>query len=105
MELNHDEWIKFIIPFFKHIVFDLGLYFIPLTILVIVATSNAVNLTDGSLRVGDKILIKGHTTNFEQIIDSMQIEHKSVDKAEKGQSVGIKVKDRVRPNDVVYKIL
>lgn len=55
------------------------------------------------LAVGDKIHIKGHTTDFEQKVDSMQIEHKSVKKAKKGDSVGIKVKDRVRPNDLVYK--
>jgi translation elongation factor EF-1alpha len=51
------------------------------------------------LAVGDKIYIKGHTTDFEQKVDSMQIEHKSVKKAKKGDSVGIKV----RPNDLVYR--
>ena len=52
---------QFIIPFFKHIVFDLGLYFIPLTILVIVATSNAVNLTDGldGLAIMPIVLVSG----------------------------------------------
>ncbi|MBL7147419.1 MAG: translation elongation factor-like protein [Nanoarchaeota archaeon] len=62
----------------------------------------AIDLT-GTLKVGDKILIKGATTNFEQKLDSMQIEHKSVKSAKKGQSIGIKVKDKVRPNDMVFK--
>lgn len=58
----------------------------------------------GTLSVGDAIRIKGATTDFEQKVESMQIEHASVQKAESGASIGIKVKDRVRPNDVVYKI-
>lgn len=53
--------------------------------------------------VGDKIVIKGPTTDLEQTIDSMEIEHEKVTKAEAGQSIGLKVKDRVRENDTVYK--
>ena len=63
----------------------------------------AIELT-GSLSVGDTIHIKGHTTDFEQKVDSMQIEHQSVEKANPGDSIGIKVKDRVRGHDVVYKV-
>ena len=63
----------------------------------------AIELT-GSLSVGDTIHIKGHTTDFEQKIDSMQIEHQSVEKANPGDSIGIKVKDRVRGHDIVYKV-
>ena len=55
------------------------------------------------LSVGDKILFRGSTTNFDQIVKSMQIEHESVEKAKAGQSIGLKVKDKVRENDVVYK--
>jgi len=55
------------------------------------------------LNVGDKILFRGGTTNFDQIVKSMQIEHESVEKAKAGQSVGLKVKDKVRENDTVYK--
>ncbi|MEM1524758.1 MAG: hypothetical protein QW372_00225 [Nitrososphaerales archaeon] len=55
------------------------------------------------LRVGDKILIKGSTTNFEQVVESMQIEHKNVEFAEAGKSIGLKVIQRVRENDIVYK--
>ncbi|MBU2639687.1 MAG: translation elongation factor-like protein [Nanoarchaeota archaeon] len=64
----------------------------------------AIELTDGSLSVGDKIHIKGATTDFEQTVDSMQVEHKVVQEAEEGTSVGIKVKDKVRPSDEVFKI-
>lgn len=63
----------------------------------------AVIQLKGTLTLGDKITIKGSTSNFEQAVDSMQIERKDVKKAEAGQSVGIKVKDKTRPGDVVYK--
>jgi hypothetical protein len=56
-----------------------------------------------ALSVGDTIVIKGPTTDFEQRVDSMQIEHKEVQRAELGQSVGLKVMQRVRETDVVYK--
>jgi putative protease len=56
------------------------------------------------LAVGDRILIKGSTTDLEQVVESMQIEHKDVKQAEAGQSIGLKVKERVRENDTVYKI-
>jgi putative protease len=55
------------------------------------------------LKVGEAILIKGATTNVEQTVDSMQIEHRNVESAEPGQSIGLKVKGRVREDDVVYK--
>ena len=57
------------------------------------------------LDVGDTIRIKGHTSDFQQVIESMQIENQSVERAEKGSSIGIRVKERVRPNDKVYKII
>ena len=63
-----------------------------------------VELTS-SLAVGDRILIKGPTTNFEQTVNSMQIEHENVKVAKAGQSIGLKVDERVRESDVVYKIL
>ncbi len=63
-----------------------------------------IKITKGTLRVGDKIRIQGNTTGFEQTVDSMQIDREAVKEAGVGQSVGIKVKERVRPNDVVYKI-
>ena len=62
-----------------------------------------VNL-NGPLKVGDKVKIIGATTDFEQVIESMQIEHKAIEQAIIGDSIGLKVKDRVRKNDVLYKI-
>ena len=56
------------------------------------------------LNIGDKILIRGATTNFEQTVESMQIEHRNIEKAEAGQIIGLKVKERVRENDKVYRI-
>jgi len=55
------------------------------------------------ISVGDQILIKGPTTDIEQTIDSMEIEHTKVKQAEAGQSIGMKVNARVRENDIVYK--
>jgi translation elongation factor EF-1alpha len=57
------------------------------------------------LAVGDTIVIKGPTTDFEQNVDSMQIEHSNVQRAEAGQSIGLRVAQRVRENDMVYKKL
>jgi translation elongation factor EF-1alpha len=57
------------------------------------------------LKVGDTIVVKGPTTDFEQVVDSMQIEHESVARAEAGQSIGLKVRERVRETDLVYKKL
>ncbi len=58
----------------------------------------------GELEVGDTISIEGSTTNFQQDVDSMEIEHEEVEKAGRGKEVGIKVKDRVREGDIVYKV-
>ena len=64
----------------------------------------AIEVTDGTLSVGDKIKIKGHTTDFEDTIASMQEENKAIEKAIPGQMIGLKVKERVREHDTVYKI-
>ncbi len=58
----------------------------------------------GTLKVGDRIHIKGHTTDIEMEIASMQIDNVNVTQAKKGDSVGIKVPDRVRPGDTVYLV-
>jgi len=55
------------------------------------------------LSIGDTIVFKGPNTDFEQAVDSMQIEHENVEKAEAGQSIGLKVTQRVRETDAVYK--
>jgi selenocysteine-specific translation elongation factor len=58
----------------------------------------------GPLKVGDKIRIKGHTTDLEMVVSSMQIKNVDVTAAKKGDSIGVKVTDRVRAGDTVYKI-
>jgi translation elongation factor EF-1alpha len=63
----------------------------------------AIELT-GNLAVGDTIHVKGHTSDWTQNIDSMQIEHTSVDSAGPGDSVGIKVDSHAHEHDVVYKV-
>ena len=62
-----------------------------------------VELT-AELNVGDTIKVKGASTDFEQKVESMQIEHKNVEKAEAGQSIGLKVSDKVREQDKVFKV-
>lgn len=56
------------------------------------------------LRVGDLIRIRGHTTDLEQRVDSIQIEHESVQEAKAGDKIGIKVADRCRGGDRVYRV-
>lgn len=63
----------------------------------------AIDLT-GELRAGDTIHIKGHTTDLEMQVESMQMDHSVVPEAHGGQSVGLKVPERVRPGDHVYKV-
>lgn len=58
----------------------------------------------GKLKTGNKIHILGHTTDFKQKVESMQIENKKVAEAKKGDHIGIKVKGKVRPNDKVFLI-
>ncbi len=55
------------------------------------------------LAIGETVLIRGTYTDFEQVVESMQIEHNDVKRAEAGQSIGLKVKERVREKDIVYK--
>ena len=65
----------------------------------------AVEITDGTVSVGDTLHFLGHTTDCESRVSSMQIEHKSVAEAKKGDSVGVKVPEKVREGDKVYKII
>ena len=62
-----------------------------------------IELTAG-LKVGDKIHIKGHTTDLEMTVGSMQIDNAAVEAAKAGDSIGVKVSERVRSGDTVYKI-
>jgi selenocysteine-specific translation elongation factor len=56
-----------------------------------------------TLNVGDTIKIKGHDREFEQQVASMQVDHAPVEKAEKGQSVGLKFDEEIKDGDMVYK--
>ena len=58
----------------------------------------------GEVRVGDTIRIRGHTTDLEIEVTSMQVDNQDVQLAQAGQSVGIKVPDRVRAGDRVFKV-
>ncbi len=58
----------------------------------------------GTLKAGDRLHIKGHTTDIEFVIDSMQIDNVNVQEAKAGDAVGVKVPDRVRRSDTVYKV-
>ena len=62
----------------------------------------AIDLT-GNVKVGDTIIIRGHTTNVEQLLDSMEIDHQSVQEANSGDQIGVKVAGKVRKKDGVYK--
>ncbi|HXF67933.1 MAG TPA: EF-Tu/IF-2/RF-3 family GTPase [Burkholderiales bacterium] len=63
-----------------------------------------VRLESGSLRLGDTIHVKGHTSDFRQRVESMQIEHKPVSEVGPGQEFGLKVIEHAREHDVVYKV-
>ncbi|MDD3098252.1 MAG: translation elongation factor-like protein [Candidatus Pacebacteria bacterium] len=63
-----------------------------------------IELTE-EIKIGDKIHVKGHNTDFEQDITSMQIDRVDVEKAKKGDAIGLKVDEKVREGDEVYLIL
>lgn len=65
----------------------------------------AIRLTDSTIAIGDTVQIQGPTTNLEQTVDTLQIEHADVSHAEIGQEVGMKVRERVREKDYVYKLV
>jgi len=64
-----------------------------------------VKLTKAGLSIGDKIVIKGHTSDFKEKVDSIQLDHEPIQNAEKNMEIGLKVKAKVREHDVVYKIV
>ena len=65
----------------------------------------AVKITDGELNVGDSIKYSGHTTDFIDEVKSLEVDNKSVVKAVAGDFIGVKVSDRVRPGDEVFKVM
>lgn len=64
----------------------------------------AIAITNGKIKLGDMIHIRGANTDFQQTVDSMEIDRKKIHEAGVGSSVGIKVKERVREHDIVYVI-
>ena len=56
------------------------------------------------LKIGEKIKISGHDQEFTQVVDSMQIEHQKIEKAKKGDEIGVKVDQPVKEKDLVYKV-
>lgn len=65
----------------------------------------AIEITAEGIKIGDTLHFHGHTTDFTQKITSMQVEHQDVEEAPAGSNVGIKVGDRVRSHDKVYKVI
>ena len=65
----------------------------------------AIKIIAGELKVGDTVKFTGHTTDYETTIDSIEINNQKVEKAAAGEFVGIKVGDRVRPGDELFKVL
>lgn len=63
-----------------------------------------VAINNGELKVGDRIHLKGHTTDFEQTVDSLQVEKQTVDKIGVGESAGLKVAQPVKEHDAVYLV-
>ena len=63
-----------------------------------------IKLSKGSIKVGDNLYVKGHTTNFKQPVKSLQLNRATIEEGTVGQEIGLKVKSRVRIGDVVYKI-
>jgi putative protease len=63
-----------------------------------------IKITNGPLKVGDRIHIKGHTTDFVTTVTSMQIEHKNVEVANTGDDIGIKLQEHARQHDKVYLV-
>ncbi|HNY72009.1 MAG TPA: EF-Tu/IF-2/RF-3 family GTPase [Syntrophales bacterium] len=65
----------------------------------------AVKIVSGELKIGDTIKITGHTTDITDTIESMEVNNQKVEKAVPGDYIGVKVPDRVRPGDEVFRIL
>ena len=63
----------------------------------------AIEVTSGTIKTGDLLKYKGHTTEFEEAVGSIEMDNQSIEEAKVGDLVGIKVKERVRENDKVYK--
>ncbi len=65
----------------------------------------AIEITNGTVSVGDTLHFLGHTTDFESTVDSMQIDNESVTEAKAGDSIGLQISAKVRKKDKVYKVV
>jgi translation elongation factor EF-1alpha len=65
----------------------------------------AIDMKSGSIKTGDTLRYKGHTTDFTEQVFSMEVDNQPVEEAKAGDMIGIKVKERVRENDLVYKVV
>jgi len=65
----------------------------------------AIQVTADSFKVGDKLAYRGNTTDFEDVVQRIEINNQPVDQAKPGDMVGVKVPERVRPGDKVFKIV
>lgn len=65
----------------------------------------ALEVTSGTIKKGDLLRYKGHTTDFTEEVTSMEIDNQSIEEAKVGDLIGLKVKERVRENDKVYKVV
>jgi translation elongation factor EF-Tu-like GTPase len=65
----------------------------------------AVKVTNGTIKTGDLLKYKGHTTEFTETVTTMEIENQPFEQAQAGDLVGVKVKERVREKDKVYKVI
>ena len=65
----------------------------------------AIEMQKGSIKKGDLLRYKGHTTDFTEEVGSMEIDNQQIEEAKEGDLVGIKIKERVRENDKVYKVV
>ena len=65
----------------------------------------AIEVTSGTIKAGDTLKYLGHTTDFTEQVGSMELDNQSIEEAKVGDLVGVKVKERVRENDKVYKVV
>jgi translation initiation factor IF-2 len=65
----------------------------------------AIEVSGGGIKKGDTLRYKGHTTDFTDVVSSMELDNKPMEEAKAGDLIGIKVKDRVRESDKVYKVV
>ena len=64
----------------------------------------SVAITDNKLQKGDTIHVKGHTSDFEQEVESMEIDHESVDVVKPGDQIGLTVIEHAREHDTIYVV-